>query len=419
MARTPGKTAFAFIFLTVLVEMIGVGIILPALPALIQNVAGVQIGDAAKIGGLLTLVFALGQFFCSPIVGALSDRIGRRPVLIGSLLGYGVDYLIMGFAPLLAVLFVGRALSGAFAATVSTANAYIADISPAEERGGRFGMLGAAFGLGFIIGPAIGGWIGGEFGPRAPFITAGCLALANAAFGFFVLPETLKPEDRRAFDWRRANPVGGLMSVGKNRTLLAVLASFFLIQTAWMVLPSTWPFFTTARLGWEEKEIGWSLAYVGLLAAFVQGFFAGRVIKALGEGKAALLGVVGMVGSFLFYTVAADWRVLYAGLTVGAVGGLVMPALQSLMSNATARNEQGELQGALASVMAITMIVGPFTFTQVFGAFAPPDPVVLFLGAPYALATALLVVGGLAFAAAVRGAGAPAPSGASLPAEGS
>ncbi len=413
-ARTPGSTAFLFIFLTVLIEMIGIGIILPALPDLIMDVADVKIGDAARIGGLLTFVFALGQFLCAPVVGALSDRFGRRPVLIASLTGYGIDYLVMGFAPLLWILFIGRALSGVFAATVSTAYAYVADISDADERAGRFGKLGAAFGAGFVIGPAIGGFLGAEFGPRAPFFAAGGLALANALFGFFVLPETLKPENRRNFDLKRANPVGGLLSIARNPVILSVLATFFLVQLAWMVLPSTWPYFTTARFNWGPDEIGWSLAYVGVTSIIVQGGLAGPIVKRCGARTAALMGMASAGSALVVYTFAPDWRWVYFGLTVGALGGIVMPSLQSMMSNRTSASEQGELQGAVSSVQAITLIISPLMFTQVFALFAPPEPIFLFLGAPYALATFIFVIGAAAFAIFTRSDGASPPASANL-----
>lgn len=413
-ARTPGSTAFLFIFLTVLIEMIGVGIIFPSLPKLIMDIAEVEIGDAARIGGLLTFAFALAQFLCAPVVGAISDRFGRRPILIASLTGYGIDYLIMGCAPILWVLFVGRALSGVFASTISTAYAYVADISDAEERAGRFGKLGAAFGAGFVIGPAIGGLLGREFGPHAPFFAAGGLALANALFGFFVLPETLKAENRRAFDIRRANPVGGLLSIARNRVILSVLATFFLVQLAWMVLPSTWPYFATARFKWGPDEVGWSLAYVGVLAIVVQGGLAGPIVKRFGARGAALLGMASAGASLIVYAFAPDWRWVCFGLTVGGLGGIVNPALQSMMSNRTAASEQGELQGAVASVQAITLVIAPLMFTQVFALFAPPDPIFHFLGAPYALATVIFALGAAAFAIFTRGDGATAPVSASL-----
>jgi len=402
MARKPGRYAFAFIFFTVLIEMIGLGIIIPVLPSLIQEVAGLEIGEAARIGGWLTFVFAGAQFVSAPLVGGLSDRYGRRPILIASLAGYAVDYLIMGLAPVLAVLFVGRLVAGTFAATVSTAYAYVADVTPASERGGRYGLLGAAFGLGFIIGPAIGGFVGEALGPRAPFLVASALAGANAVYGLLVLPETLTDDRRRAFDWRRANPLGGLLSVGRTGAVGGVLLSLFITQTAFAALPATWSFFAIARFGWTSGEIGLSLAYVGLGAAVVQGGLAGPAIKAFGERAAAVVGFIATIAAFAAYAFAPNPIVLYAGLTVGTLSGFIMPSVQVLMSAATPPDSQGELQGAVSSALALTMIIGPVVFTQIFAAFTEPDPVRDFPGAAYLVGSIVNLAALVVFLAATR-----------------
>jgi len=388
MTRTPGRNAILFIFLTVLIEMIGFGIIIPVMPKLLTSITGDSLSDAARDGGYLTVAFAVMQFAFAPIMGGLSDRFGRRPVLLFSLAGYSIDFLIMAVAPSYVWLFLGRMVSGVFAATHSTASAYIADVSPPEKRAGNFGLLGAAFGLGFIIGPAIGGFLG-EIGPRAPFFAASALAAVNTVYGFFVLPETLAPENRRPFDIRRANPLGSLLEIRVRPTVLYLLGALFLMQLAQAVYPATWSYYSIARHGWSEAQIGISLAYVGLMSAFVQGVLAPRVIPAIGEARAAGFSLAVIVLAFLGYGFATEGWMVYVLITFGALAGFGMPAIQGIMSNATPANAQGELQGAASSVMSISLIAGPLAMTQTFAAFTGPEAPVYFPGAAFLLASAL------------------------------
>lgn len=357
-----------FILLTILLDMVGVGIILPVLPNLIFELTGDTVAHTAVLGGYLLFVYALMQFSFSPILGNLSDRFGRRPVLLVSLLGLTADYMIMGFAPTLGWLFLGRTLSGISGAAVSTATAYIADITPREKRSQRFGLIGAAYGLGFIIGPLIGGELG-EFSPRAPFYAAAALAFLNFLFGLFVLPESLGMRKRRRFDVRRANPFGAILALQKIPAIIWLLAVLFLFALAGQVLPSVWNFFTIEKLNWTSSQVGRSLAYFGVLFALSQALLVGPIVRRIGEGWALLLGMVAATIAFMGLTIIETYVGFYVCLTIGAFSGIAAPSISGLLSRRVPDNSQGELQGAIHATNSLTAIIGPLAATQLFSFF--------------------------------------------------
>jgi MFS transporter, DHA1 family, tetracycline resistance protein len=389
--RSGGKSAFVFVFVTVLVDSIGFGIILPVLPRLIMELTGATVDRAAAYGGWLSFVYALMQFFCAPVLGNLSDRFGRRPVLLFALLALGCDYLIMGFAPAIGWLFVGRLIAGCAGASFTPAYAYVADITEPAKRAQSFGLMGAAFGIGFIAGPAIGGLLG-AFGPRAPFFAAAAIALANFGFGSLALPESLPRESRRPFDWKRANPLGTFHQILKYPAVPLVLGAMFLWQLAHQVLPSTWAFYTIAKFRWTSAEVGASLAFVGLVMAVAQGLLTRVLIPWLGgERRAALAGMAAAVLAYLGYAFATRGWMMYAvGLTT-AVFALTYPAMNALASQRVPANAQGELQGAVASLYGLSSILGPPLMTQVFGYFSAPAARMHFPGAAFVTAAVLTV----------------------------
>lgn len=386
----------AFILITILLDMIGLGIILPVLPNLIHEITGEPTARSAILGGYLVFVYALMQFLFSPVLGNFSDRFGRRPILLLSLMGLTLDYLIMGFAPTLIWLFVGRTLAGISGAAVTTAMAYMADITPAEQRSQRFGLIGAAFGLGFIIGPVIGGELG-EFSPRAPFYCAAALAFTNLMFGFFILPESLTMRNRRRFDIKRANPFGTILAFKRYPLILWLLGSLFLFALAGQVIPSVWNFFTIERFGWTSSQIGRSLAVFGILFAITQAALVGPVTKKLGESFATLSGMIIAAIAFIGLSFIHTSEGLYAFLVVGALSGLAPPAINGLMSRHVPDNAQGELQGAVNATNSLTAIIGPVAATHLFAFFtSSPEapgyfPGVPFLGAGIAVIAAAIV----------------------------
>jgi DHA1 family tetracycline resistance protein-like MFS transporter len=386
--RQPGKHALAFILLTVLIDTIGFGVILPVMPQLIVELTGATLARATILSGWLLTTYAVLQFVCGPIMGNLSDRFGRRPVLLASLAAFAFDYLLMGFAPTLAWLFLGRAVAGIAGAAYSPAMAYIADVSAPEKRAQSFGMMGAAFGLGFIIGPAIGGLLG-ELGPRAPFFAAAALAGLNLAYGFFVLPESLPADRRRPFVWRRANPLGTLMALRRYPAVIAIAGAVFLWQLAHQVYPSTWAFFAKLRFDWTEAAIGASLAFVGVLMAFTQGYLTGRIVPRIGEHRAVVIGVLSGVASMLMLAFATQTWFAYAAMTAGALQGLAYPSMNAIMSKQVPPDQQGELQGGVASMLSLTTILGPLLMTQMLGRFSAETAPVYFPGAAFLLAAAL------------------------------
>ncbi|MGV6801791.1 MAG: TCR/Tet family MFS transporter [bacterium] len=397
-APRQSKNALGFLFITVLLDLIGIGIIIPVMPELLATLTGLSNSEVTIRGGYLLFVYAVMQFFMSPILGGISDRFGRRPVLLLSLLGYAFDFLLMAVAPTYWWLFLGRALAGAFAATHATANAYIADITPPEKRAANYGLLGAAFGIGFILGPIIGGILG-EHNVRYPFFAASALAFLNVTYGFFFLPESLAVEKRRKFDLKRANPLGSFRQVAKHPIVLGVIFTFMLMQLAHNAFPSIWSYFAVEKFGWSPAPISWSLAFVGLVAAFTQGFLVRLMIPKLGERKAVWLGMSVSIIQFLgiaFYSPSGFW--VYFWILMGAFGGFMMPAMQGLMSRATPPNAQGELQGAIASSMSITMLISPLFMTGIFRHFTKEGGDIYFPGAPFFAGAILLSLAAIVFA---------------------
>ncbi len=339
--RQPSKHALAFIFLTVLIDTIGFGIIMPVMPQLIVELTGETVPHATLLAGGLLTTYAVLQFMCGPVMGNLSDRFGRRPVLLASLAAFAFDYALMGFAPTIAWLFLGRAIAGIAGAVYSPAMAYIADVSTPEKRAQSFGVMGAAFGLGFILGPSLGGLLG-ELGPRAPFFAAAALGALNFFYGVFVLPESLPPERRRKFEWKRANPLGTLTALRRYPAVIAIAGAVFLWQLAHQVYPATWSFFATIRFGWSPAMIGGSLAFVGVLMAFTQGYLTGKVVPRIGEYRAALIGMGSGLLSMLAMAFATQTWGAYSALLVGALQGLAYPSMNAIMSKQVPPDQQGE-----------------------------------------------------------------------------
>lgn len=387
--RAPGKHALAFIFLTVLIDTIGFGIVMPVMPQLIVELTGQSIAQATFIGGSLLSSYAVMQFVCGPIMGNLSDRFGRRPVLLASLAAFAIDYALMGFAPTLAWLFIGRVLAGIAGAVYAPAWAYVADVSAPDKRAQSFGLVGAAFGIGFVVGPAIGGLLG-EFGPRAPFFAAAALGALNLIYGLIVLPESLPREKRRAFEWRRANPIGALLSLRRYPGVIAIAGAVFLWQLAHQVYPSSWSFFAEIRFAWSPSQIGASLAFVGVLMAFTQAVLTGRIVKRLGEERAILIGVTSGAASMLLLAFAERGWLAYVAMTAGMLQFVAYPSMNAIMSKQVPPDSQGELQGGVASLMSLTTIVGPILMTQVLGRFSGVGSI-YFPGAVFIVAAVLAV----------------------------
>ena len=399
--REPGKRALLFILVTVLLDSMGFGVIIPVMPELIMELTGEGLSRAAVYGGWLGFVYAALQFMFAPILGNLSDRFGRRPVLLYAVASLGIDYIVMGFAPTITWLFIGRAISGIAGASFTPAHAYIADVSPPQKRAQSFGMMGAAFGAGFILGPALGGLLG-ELGPRAPFFAAAGLSLVNFTYGYFVLPETLDPSRRRRFDWRRANPVGTLMQIRKYPVVLGLLVVVFLWQVAHQVLPSTWSFYTMYKFGWTEALVGASLAFVGTIMVLGQSSLPRVVIPHLGERRSAMIAMmVGGIG-YAGYAFATEGWMMFAWLVTWLLGSLTMPSLQALMSHRVAVDAQGELQGAVGSLHSLSAIVAPPVMTQLFRFFTAAEAPAQFPGAPFLLSSGLAILGLLIFWRATR-----------------
>jgi len=400
--RKAGNGALVFLFIAVLVDSIGFGIILPVLPQLIMQLTGVSVDRAAGYGGWLSFVYALMQFFCAPVLGNLSDQFGRRPVLLFALFALGCDYFIMGFAPAIGWLFLGRAIAGVAGASFTPAYAYVADITAPERRAQTFGLLGAAFGIGFIVGPGIGGLLS-HFGPRAPFFCAGAIALANATLGYCALPESLPPGARRPFHWARANPLGTLRQMRRYPQVLLLLGALFLWQLAHQVLPSTWAFYTIFRFHWSSDQVGYSLVFVGTVMAIAQGMLTRVLIPWLGgERRAALAGMAGGLLAYLGYAFAsAGWMMYVVSLTT-LVFALTFPSLNALNSQQIPADAQGELQGAVASIYSLAAILGPPLMTQVFAHFSAAGAVPYFPGAAFLTAALLVCACAMLFLRALR-----------------
>ena len=373
-----------FIFITLLIDVIGFGIIIPVLPDLIRELNGGNYSDAARIGGWLLFAFSFMQFIFSPILGNLSDKYGRRPILLFALFGFGVDYLIMAFSPTIAWLFLGRLIAGITGASFTTASAYIADVSPPEKRAQNFGLIGAAFGLGFIIGPALGGLLG-AYGTRIPFFGAAAITFLNWLYGYFVLPESLPKEKRRKFEWKRSNPVGSLLALKKYPLTYGLIASLVCIYIASHAVQSNWSYFTMGTFGWSEKAVGISLAFVGLLVALVQGALIRITIPRFGQKNSLYYGLALYTLGLILFGVASQGWMMYLFLIPYCLGGIGMPALQGIISNQVPSNEQGELQGALTSLMSLTAIIGPPLMTNTYAMFTDTNTPVHFAGAAFIL----------------------------------
>jgi DHA1 family tetracycline resistance protein-like MFS transporter len=383
--------AVAFIFVMILLDMLALGLIMPILPKLVESFVDNDTARAARIFGVFGTAWALMQFVFSPILGSLSDRFGRRPVVLLSNFGLGLDYVLMALAPSLIWLFVGRVISGITSASVSTAFAYIADITPAEKRAAVFGKVGAAFGAGFILGPAIGGLLG-DIDPRLPFWAAAGLSFANTIYGLLILPESL-PRDRRApFRWKSANPIGALHLLRSDRILTGLSVVNFFTQLAHAVLPSTFVLYTTYRYGWDSKTVGVTLAMVGICAMLVQGAGIGPIVRLFGERRSLLLGLVCGSAGFLIFAVAPTGPLSWIGIPVMSLWGVSGAAIQSLMTKQVASDQQGQLQGANSSVQSISQLLGPFLFTLTFAYFIGAQAPVKLAGAPFFLASALVLL---------------------------
>lgn len=390
-ARVPGPTraAVVFILITVVLDILALGIVIPVLPRLIEDFLGGDTARAAAYFGLFGTVWALMQFLFAPVLGGLSDQFGRRPVILASCAGLGLDYFLMALAPSLGWLFLGRILSGITAASFATAGAYIADVTPVEKRAAGFGLIGAAFGVGFVLGPALGGVLG-AVDPRLPFWVAGGLALVNAAYGYFILPESLPVERRKPFSFRRANPIGSLELLRRHAGLAGLAGVMLLYQLAHHALVSVFVLYVGYRYGWDVRQTGLTLAAVGIMSVIVQGGLVRPLVARLGERRTLLIGLAGGVAGFIVYGLAGTGRVFLAGLPVFGLVGLFNPSVQGLMTRRVTGSDQGQLQGINGSLMGLTGIVGPGLFTWTFASFIGPHAVADLPGAPFLLAAALL-----------------------------
>lgn len=384
------SAAVGFIFITLLIDITGWGIVIPVVPKLIQElIHNADLSVASQYGGWLSFVYAFMQFLFAPVLGNLSDKYGRRPVILFALLGFALNFFIQAWAPTIFWLFVGRIFSGITGASITTASAYIADISDDTNRSKNFGMIGAAFGLGFILGPVLGGLLG-QYGARVPFIAAGILCLLNFLYGIFVLPESLEVKNRREFNWKRANPVGSLLNIRRYPKIMYLMVAWFLVYIAAHAVQTNWSFFTMYRFGWEEKMVGISLGVMGAITAVVQGFLIRKVHPRFGVERNILYGIVFYcIGMILFAFANQPWM-MFAILLIYCLGGIAGPALQSVISSKVRPDEQGDIQGALTSVVSITSIIGPPLMTNVFYYFTHDSAPFIFPGAPFFLGFLLM-----------------------------
>lgn len=386
------KLPIFFILTTVMIDAMGIGLIIPVMPDLIQEVGGGTLARAAIWGGILSTTFAVMQFLFGPVMGGLSDRFGRRPVLLISLVVMALDYVLMAVAGALWVLLLGRVIGGITAATQSTATAYMADISTPSERAARFGLVGAAFGAGFVLGPLLGGLLA-EYGTRAPFWVAAALAAGNAIFGWVVLKETVTPERQRPFSWRRANPLGALRSLGRLPGVTPLLLVYFVYFVGFAVYPAVWSFFGKERFDWSPATIGLSLGLFGITMALIQGGLIRPILKHAGERGTVILGHMFSIASLIAIAVATSGAWVLILTPMAAMGGIIPPALQGIMSARVDDNAQGELQGALTSASALAMIISPLVMTYTFAQFTDADAPIYVPGAPFVLAALLSTIG--------------------------
>jgi DHA1 family tetracycline resistance protein-like MFS transporter len=380
-----------FIVATVAIDAMGIGLIMPVMPDLLREVDGGNLSDAAIWGGILATTFAAMQFLFGPVVGSLSDRYGRKPILVFSLVIMAFDYVLMAFAGTIWLLLIGRIIGGITASTHATAAAYIADVSKPEEKAANFGLIGAGFGIGFVFGPVIGGLLA-EFGTRAPFWAAAVLALSNAIFGWYVLKESVTDANRRAFDWKRANPFGAFKSIGSFPGLGALLLVYFFYQVSSVVYPAVWSFFTAERFAWSPGTIGLSLAIFGISFALVQGLLVAPSIKLMGHRKTVIVGLILEAAALALIAVIWSGNVLLWCIPFAALGAIGMPALQGIMSRRVSDDAQGELQGVLTSVNSLAAIIAPLVLTRSFAYFTEPDAPIYLPGAPFIIAAVLMLI---------------------------
>ncbi len=391
MKKSKKQAAVGFIFITVLLDVIGWGIIIPVIPNLIKELINGDISEAAKYGGWLTFAYAITQFIFAPVIGNLSDKYGRRPVLLTSLFAFSLDFLLLAFAPTITWLFIGRILSGITGASFTTASAYIADVSTHENRAKNFGLMGAAFGLGFIIGPVLGGLLG-QFGTRIPFIAAAILCMLNFLYGYFILPESLEKDKRRPFELKRANPIGAFLHLKKYPNLIGLVLAIFVLYVGSHAVQSNWNYFTMYQFNWTEKMVGISLGVIGLLVGIVQGGLIRWINPKIGNVKSIYFGLaLYTIGMFLFAFATESWM-MFVFLIPYCLGGIAGPALQAVVSEQVPPSEQGEIQGTLTSLMSASSIVGPPMMASVFYYFTHDEAPFLFPGAPFILGGIFMLI---------------------------
>lgn len=391
MKKSQKSAAIGFIFITMLIDITGWGIIIPVIPKLIEELIHGDISQAAIYGGWLTFAYAITQFICAPLIGNLSDKYGRRPVLLISLFTFSLDYLVLAFSPTIIWLFLGRIIAGISGASITTASAYIADISTPENRAKNFGMIGAAFGLGFIIGPVIGGFLG-QYGSRVPFYAAAVLCMLNFLYGYFILPESLSKKNRRDFDIKRANPIGAFRNLKKHPSLYGLLIALFLVYVGSFAIQGNWSYYTMYKFSWDEKMVGISLGAVGLLVGIVQGVLIRWINPKLGNEKSIYVGMVlYCIGMFLFAFATNGWM-MFVFLVPYCLGGIAGPAMQAVISNNVPPTEQGEIQGTLSSLMSASMIIGPPMMSTIFYFFTHKDAPFQFPGMPFVVGGTLMMI---------------------------
>lgn len=381
--------AVSFIFITVLLDVIGFGIIIPILPKLLSELMGLEVNEASSYGGYLLFAFAIAQFIFSPIMGNLSDQFGRRPVLLFSLAGFTLDYLLLAFANSFPVFLIGRVVAGMFGASFTTANAYIADISTDEDRSKNFGMLGAAFGMGFVIGPLLGGVLG-SYGLRLPFYVAAGLTFANFLYGYFILPESLAPEHRRPFEWKKSNPFSTIAQLAEYKSLLLLFIVIFLSNVGVHAVNSNWSYFAMYKLEWSELMIGLSLAIAGILVGITQAGLAQKAADTLGLGRSIYIGFALYTLGMLLFSLASSTMMMFLFLIPYCLGGIAGPNMMAFTTSQVPKNEQGKLQGGITSLISITSIIGPIMMTSLFAYFTSDKAPIEFAGAPFLLGAILI-----------------------------
>ena len=394
MASNKKQTAIGFIFITMLIDITGWGIIIPVIPKLIKELIHGDVSEAAKYGGWLTFAYAITQFMFAPLVGNLSDKFGRRPIILISLFAFSLDYVLLAFAPTITWLFVGRVIAGLTGASISTAAAYIADVSTPENRAKNFGMIGVAFGLGFIIGPVIGGLLG-QFGSRVPFYAAAILCMLNFSYGYFVLPESLSKENRRPINLKRANPIGAFLNLKKYPSLHGLLLALFLIYVASHAIESNWSYFTMYKFSWDEKMVGISLGFVGICVSIVQGGLIRWTSPRLGNEKSIYVGMaLYTLAMFLFAFASESWM-MFAFIIPYCLAGIAGPSIRAIIANHVLPTEQGEIQGTIASIMSAATIIGPPVMSGLFYFFTHKGAPFQFAGMPFVLGGILMLISGL------------------------